>query len=756
MTWMNHFYDASLAIPLSLVILAAISVLSWRSRGRQIILALTLFLYARYLVWRGVYTLNMDDWTSALISGTVLLAEAYGLFQFMFFTVQAWNPLHREPQPITTYRTADVFVTVVNEPLDILKRTLVGCMNQDYPADHYRVYVLDDGHRDDVKALAQSLGCGYLRRDERLHAKAGNLNHALAQTSGELIAVFDTDHVPTSAFLRDTVGFFENDRVAIVQTPHHFYNPDIFQKNLRLESELENEQGLFFRVLQPGRDAHNSAFFAGSSGLFRRGPLMEIGGFQTDTITEDIHTSLLIHAKGYESRYLNKVLSAGLMPETFSGYLKQRTRWAIGSLQMCIKCNPLTLKGLTWAQRVNYFGSVYYFLHGVPRLVCLAAPLSALWFSIAPVHASLESIIHLFGSYFIASLLMMRTVSRGTRSAFWGDVYETAMCFSLSKATLTTLLRPNKPQPFVVTPKGEKLEKRGMSHFSTVVPHLILFGLLVSGLTVGIQAWIYHRAIPGLEVAIFWGAVNLILLSLAILCANELPQWRNAFRLPRRVRCVLTSGQVRMEGHTKDLSEHGVCIEVQKPFLPASSCVMLHLEGADGRQVSVQGMMMRQEQVGKTFEVGLSLAEMGEVGTRTLIQEMFCRPGTWADARNDGAGIWKSLWTLTTAFLAAKPSRRPARRLFPRALRQVPCEIQFDGRSYSGQTKDVSFQGLAAIMDEDCTGISGQGLVSIKGIILKVKFISLARSGRKAIAQFRVDGVDKGERSWHALNSSGW
>ena len=170
------------------------------------------------------------------------------------------------------------------------------------------------------------MGCSYIAREGRDHAKAGNLNHALRQTSGELIAVFDTDHVPTSAFLRETVGFFENERVAIVQTPHHFYNPDIFQKNLRLETELKNEQALFFRILQPGRDAHNSAFFAGSSGLLRRGPLMEIGGFQTETITEDIHTSMLIHAKGYESRYLNKVLAAGLMPETFGGYIKQRTR----------------------------------------------------------------------------------------------------------------------------------------------------------------------------------------------------------------------------------------------------------------------------------------------------------------------------------------------------------------------------------------------------------------------------------------------
>src|SRR5690349_1196230 len=403
MDWLNHVYSSSVAIPVSLVVLAAISLLSWRKKGRQIILALTLLLYVRYLVWRGLYTLNTNDWAGLLISSLVLLAEAYGLVQLIFFTFQAWRPMERQSPPIKTYPTVDVFVTVVNEPLDILRRTLVGCTSQDYPPKKYKVYVLDDGHRQDVRSLARSMGCCYITRVGRNHAKAGNLNHALKQTSGELIAVFDTDHVPTSSFLRETVGFFENKRVAFVQTPHHFYNPDIFQKNLRLESELKNEQALFFRILQPGRDAHNSAFFAGSCGLFRRGPLMEIGGFQTDTITEDIHTSMLLHAKGYESRFLNKVLAAGLMPETFGGYLKQRSRWAMGCVQLCWKSNPLIVRGLTLAQRMDYFGSIYYFFHGVPRVVCLGAPLFALFLGISPVHASVWDLIHLFGSYFFAS-----------------------------------------------------------------------------------------------------------------------------------------------------------------------------------------------------------------------------------------------------------------------------------------------------------------------------------------------------------------
>ena len=141
MNWLDQIYGSSLAIPISLAVLATISLLSWRKKGRQIILALTLFLYGRYLVWRGLYTLNTDDWAGLLISSMVLLAETYGLVQLVFFTFQAWRPLERQSPSVKTYPTVDLLVTVVNEPLDILRRTLVGCTSQDYPSDRYKVYV---------------------------------------------------------------------------------------------------------------------------------------------------------------------------------------------------------------------------------------------------------------------------------------------------------------------------------------------------------------------------------------------------------------------------------------------------------------------------------------------------------------------------------------------------------------------------------------------------------------------------------------
>jgi hypothetical protein len=217
----------------------------------------------------------------------------------------------------------------------------------------------------------------------------------------------------------------------------------------------------------------------------------------------------------------------------------------------------------------------------------------------------------------------------------------------------------------------------------------------------------------------------------------------------------LTSGSAVTHGYTKDLSENGLCVQVSRPFYPSSKHLTLHLDGGGGVQVAVQGLMTRQERIGTSFEVGVNLLHLGEAGTKAIIQEMFSRPESWSDAGVNGSGIWRSLWTVVTAFTAARPSRRPARRQFPRASRNLACHVEFLGRSYAAETKDISFLGLAAAIDE-FPHVAGQGILSFPGIRLKITLVGVVRYGRQAIAQFRVDGIDKGDEQWHALNSSGW
>ncbi|MDH4152419.1 MAG: glycosyltransferase [Nitrospira sp.] len=753
MNWMNNFYDPSVAIPLSLIVLAAISLLSWRKQGRQIILVLTLFLYTRYLVWRGLYTFNSGDWLSLLVGGMVYAAEIYAFIQVVLFAYHAWAPLDRRSVPLTGYPTVDIFVPVVHEPLDILRRTLVGCINQRYPKDRYRVYVLDDGQRDEVRHLAASLNCGYIQRVNRLHAKAGNLNHALLQTNGDLIAIFDMDHVPVSEFLHETVGLFQDEQVAIVQTPHHFYNPDIFQKNLRSEHILKNEQSLFYRVLQSGRDRHNSAFFAGSCGLLRRRVLEEVGGFQTETVTEDIHTSMVIHAKGYRSCYLNKVLAVGLMPETFENTMKQRIRWATGHVQILFQSNPFTMRGLSLAQRLGYFASIFYFLHGIPRVICLVAPLFTLLFNIVPVTADVPSIINFFGSYYLATLVMLRTVSRGTRNAFWSDIYETADSVALSWATLKTALRPRKRRPFVITPKGVGQDNRGLSRVSCVLPHLTIMGLLLMGLIMGIRLWWEQIPIPGLGVSLLWGGINLVLITVAILAAAESPEWRAQFRIKRRMTCDIVADKQHLKALIIDVNETGARVLVRHQVRNDRDDLRCIIKNPTGAPLSLDATICRQTQLSPNLrELGLKFIHMNEAHTEALIAMTFSDSSVWNHADSE-PGIFRSLWTVVRAFRKLFAKSRVSYRQHGRRPYRHNCRLAFRDRIMTGTVDKVSPAGLSVYIPGTPDHIGKNGMLYVDSFSLRVqrKWVQQCEDG--TLAGFTIERVEKGAEKWQELTA---
>ncbi len=753
MNWINHFYDAPIAIPLSLVFLATISLLSWKKQGRQVILVLTLLLYARYLAWRGLYTLNSDDWVSLFVSGMVYAAEMYAFIQVMLFAYHAWDPLERKSVPLTGYPTVDIFVPIVQEPLDILRRTVIGCIHQDYPKDRYRVYVLDDGHRDEVRHLATSLGCGYIQRVDRLNAKAGNLNHALRQTRGEIVAIFDVDHVPTSDFLRETVGFFQDEQVAIVQTPHHFYNPDIFQRNLRNERVLKNEQSLFYRVLQSGRDRHNSAFFAGSCGLLRRRALNEVGGFCTETVTEDIHTSMVIHAKGYRSCYLNKVLAAGLMPESFESLIKQRVRWATGHIQILFRANPFMMRGLSLPQRIGYFASIFYFCHGIPRLICLVAPLFALLFGMTPVMADVSSIVNFFGSYYVATLVMLRTVSQGTRNAFWSDIYETADSVALSCATIKTALTPRKPRPFVITPKGVRQEHRGMSRFYVILPHLTIMGLLMMGLIMGTRLWLDGIPSPGLGVSLFWGGINLIFISVAILAAAEVPEWRGLFRIKRRIPCEIVAGTQHVKGLILDVNETGARVRLRERIQNDRDSLRCIVKSSTAAPLLLDATICRQKQLSSTMqEIGLRFVNMTQAQTEAVITLAFSDSAIWNQADIE-PGVFRSLWSVFRAFRKIFAKSRTSYRQQLRRPYRHDCRLAFRDRIVTGTVDKISSSGLSVYIPGTVDHIGMKGMLFVDSFSLRVQRKWVQQCEDRVLAGFTIERVEKGAGQWQELTA---
>lgn len=326
-----------------------------KSNNTQIRHFLILFFWVTniiYLTWRSFYTLPQDAGVLSLIfSSALLIAEFSGFLENAVFYFTLWNndkvqvPVVNEDQE---WPDVDIFIATYNEPIDLLYKTLNACAHLNYPdKTKVHVYLCDDGHRETAAALAHQFGFEHISRNDNAHAKAGNLNNALKQTRSALIVTLDADMIPRSNFLIRTVPFFMNDpKMGFVQTPQSFYNPDTFQYNLFMENEMPNEQDLFFRLVQVGRSKYNATIYAGSNTVLSRVALEEIGGFVTDTITEDFATGMKMQAARYHSVYLNETLANGLTPNSMIDLFNQRIRWGNGVIQTLRKDNPFFKQGL--------------------------------------------------------------------------------------------------------------------------------------------------------------------------------------------------------------------------------------------------------------------------------------------------------------------------------------------------------------------------------------------------------------------------
>ena len=530
------------------------------------LVALSLIVSSRYIWWRATATLHFESVPEAVLGYGLFLAELYALVILLLGYLQTLWPLERKlvplPDDTALWPTVDVYIPTYNESLEVVTDTILSAQNLDYPADKIRIYMLDDGRRESFEAFAKSAGVGYITREDNQHAKAGNLNNALGQTDGELICVFDCDHIPTAGFLQATVGgFLEDAKLAMVQTPHYFYSQDPFERNLGVGEELPREGELFYGPVQKGNDFWNATFFCGSCAVIRREALDETDGFAVETVTEDAHTALRFQRKGWRTAFVSLPLAAGLATERLSLHIGQRARWARGMTQILRVDNPLFGRGLTLAQRLCYLNAMLHFQFALPRVVFITAPLAYLLLGQNIIASSASMIFayalpHLFHAIWTNSRLNGRF-----RYTFWGEIYESVLCFHLIKPTLVTLWDPKKGS-FNVTEKGGLLEN-SFFDISAVRPHLVVAFLLALGLGSGLVRfyWNEYYAIERdvMLLNVFWAGFSLITLLAAIAAAREQRQVRTNVRVP----LVLPASIYLADGHvlktrTLDVSLGGV------------------------------------------------------------------------------------------------------------------------------------------------------------------------------------------------------
>ncbi len=535
-----------------------------------VMMVVAVLMSTRYIYFRATQTLHFNSEIEAILGIGLFLAELYIWIIIMLSYLQNLFPLKRTivplPDDTSKWPTVDVYIPTYNESLEVVRDTVLAAQCLDYPADKLRIYLLDDGKRSEFAVFAAKVGVGYITRNEHSHAKAGNLNHAMKLTKGELICVFDCDHVATRIFLQATVGAFLVDpKLALMQTPHYFYSPDPFERNLSVGRNIPNEGQLFYGQIQRGNDNWNATFFCGSCAVIRRSALEEIGGFAVETVTEDAHTALKMQRLGWKSAYLDIPLAAGLATERLVLHVIQRTRWARGMTQIMRLDNPLFGRGLKWQQRLCYLNAMLSFQFALPRVAFLTAPLAYLLFNLNIIHSSASLIFaymlpHLFLCIYLNSRLNGRF-----RYSFWGEIYDLVLAFHLILPTLITLIFPKRGK-FNVTDKGALLDV-GYFDFSIVRPHIVIALLLAAGVIAGIVracAHDYFGVDPRvIALNVGWGVYSLIFLLAAIAVARETRQTRKTIRIDVSVPVVIhyASG-ISSRSHTLDLSMGGCRIAV--------------------------------------------------------------------------------------------------------------------------------------------------------------------------------------------------
>ena len=632
-----------IASPLDLVSQALFAVLTivvmllirgQPSRGVTLILiTLSVVVSTRYIWWRLTETLQFSSEIEAFLGLGLILAELYAWLVLMLGYIQTAWPLHRPPialpEDVAEWPTVDLLIPTYNEPLSVVQNTVLGALSIDYPLDKLRIYLLDDGRREEFREFAEASGVGYITRDNNEHAKAGNLNHALTLTDGELLALFDSDHVPTRAFLQLTIGWFLRDpRLSLVQTPHHFYSPDPFERNLRAGATVPNEGQLFYGLIQDGNDLWNASFFCGSCAVIRRASVESIGGFATATVTEDAHTALRLHRAGWNSAYLRLPLAAGLATERLAIHVGQRMRWARGMTQIFRIDNPMWGRGLGFGQRICYLNAMLHFFFGLPRFIFLTAPLCFLMFRLNIIAASGLMVIVYAAPHLIHSTVTNSRLQSRYRHSFWGEIYESVLALYILRPTMATLINPKRGK-FNVTEKGGLLPQDYFD-YKIVRPHLIIIGLLIIALIVGVARWVWldFADTEVLLLNIAWAIFNLLTIAAAVAVGRETRQLRGSVRLGLEMPGVirLPDGQ-SLVTRSRNLSTTGGLFLAPRPEgIELDDVVQLELAvGARTAVLPARVIAWDGEVLRVAFEQ-LTLSQQ-----RDLVRVVLCRADAWLD-----------------------------------------------------------------------------------------------------------------------------
>ncbi|MEY4171258.1 MAG: glycosyl transferase [Actinomycetota bacterium] len=537
----------------------------WRTAGERLARAwshapdrirraalLAVIVLTAYIILRLIFTRADAEPISIWM---LFIAELMSLLSLALFAYDAWSiPPVSTPEPLDV--DTDIVIATYNEPVDILEPTIVASLRV---AGVRHVWVLDDGRRQDIANLCADLGARYITRTDNRHAKAGNINAALPQMDADLLLFLDADHVPQRSAIQQMSGYFRDPAVALVQSPHDFRNRDSAQHT----HGSHHEQSLFFEVLMPARERHQAIFWCGSAALLRRSALESVGGVATDTVSEDLHTSLKLQLNGYVLRYHNRVLVTGIAPHTTADYLLQRDRWARGTLAVLTgRESPVFGRGWSWRQRIHYLNNLLYYFLPFQRLLYVGVLVLALLLGWLPISGASPAFAIALSMVILLSMFASLALARGRLEIGEGaaNVYLSAEVYV--HALVMTALR--RKSAFKVTPKSISEMTLSQRLRVLALPTVVVSTIAISWLLRASQQ-IFGTVLPGWALPGDLSTLTFLLLTVfaALEVAIVLPMLMREYRRQQhryrwRFRCSIPA---EIGGHQvtiTDLHEAGL------------------------------------------------------------------------------------------------------------------------------------------------------------------------------------------------------
>ncbi|MBA4409527.1 MAG: cellulose synthase [Odoribacter sp.] len=408
-----------------------------------------LFSLANFFYW----FLQPETIENYLLFWLLIVSIGYDSLKVIYIWYHYWDiSLPLQPKANSNL-TADVFTTYFpGEPYEMVKETLLAIQKIKYP---HTTYLCDEANDNYLKDFCKGNNIIHVTRNNRIDAKSGNINNALLQAKGDLCLIIDPDHVPKPNFLEEAIPYFEDETIGFVQTVQSYYNI----KESAVAKGAAEQTFHFYGPVMMSMNTYGTVNAIGANCLFRRKALDSIGGHAAG-LSEDMHTAMQLHAKGWKSIYVPKVYTKGLVPASLTSYYKQQLKWSRGTLELLVAVYPKLFRKFSWRQKIHYGILPLHYLSGITYLITFLIPIISLFTATTPWKGNIINFGLIFAPIFICIVgirlfvqqWVMYKSERGVHLI--GGLLQTCTWWIYITGLIYTLIR--KRVPYLPTPKEDK------------------------------------------------------------------------------------------------------------------------------------------------------------------------------------------------------------------------------------------------------------------------------------------------------------